>query len=489
MLGPALAVAAASLAIGGPPTVVPELPVRCAEADDWYTLALACDPDGDARELALTLGTATTRHVAPGVRVMNSAEPLLPGETLTLTWRHPSSRAILAVAAKAPAGVRRVVLGLPGAPERVDVTAQADGGLHVVTPSAAMDVPAPRPDPADDLWHPRTARAAAEQLLRAVDRMDRSVWARKTLCAAMDRRLFSFFEPQVGVDRREYACHGILQLVIFADENVPKVVSTTHRGLTLDVRGGRAVASTRLVHRFERYDDPRRLAIRARVLLVRDGGGVWRLGTVSALLPLTAVDDPHHVDSDRDLARENRAFDLLGRSIAVSLGRLEAKRAAASVEGVAAVPCSPQLVSDRAGDVVVNGESQFHARAQGAHPDVDVIGFAAVGRCVVLRTTAPLPPTFTLHVDDQGNDRAFDVRVTAGRTLVEETTNVNDGVDPVPLRGVVAHLGVDGMALALPAELSGKVAMSLVDGDREVAYGDFVSSVPVATPRCARPTC
>ena len=35
--------------------------------------------------------------------------------------------------------------------------------------------------------------------------------------------------------------------------------------------------------------DPERLAVHARVLLVRDAQGIWRLGTVEPLLPLVAT--------------------------------------------------------------------------------------------------------------------------------------------------------------------------------------------------------
>jgi hypothetical protein len=48
---------------------------------------------------------------------------------------------------------------------------------------------------------------------------------------------------------------------------------------------------TRLVHRY-RSDDPtgpRRIAVNARALLVRDATGVWRPATSETLFPLTAV--------------------------------------------------------------------------------------------------------------------------------------------------------------------------------------------------------
>jgi hypothetical protein len=490
MLGPALAVVAASLSVGGPPTVLPDLPGVCVASGGADAIALACDPQRRARQIDLTLGVArASRKLGLGIAERSGAEPLLPGETLTLTWRHPSASAVLSVQAKTPAGVRRVVLGLPRAPERVTVTARPDGGLRVDTSAGGRDVAPPPPEPsAAELWHPRTARAAAFQLLGAVDRMGWSVGARTTLCASMDPGVRSYFEPQIGDYGEEYPCEAIVDSMLFGDENVPRAVSTTHRGLAVEIHGGRAVVSTRLVHRFRKYDDPRRLSIRARVLLVRDGHGIWRLGTLASLLPLVAVDDPHHVDSWDDLEREYLAWVKAGRRVVAHLTRLETRRGAATVQSVAAAPCAAPLVSEPVGDVVVDG-SYDRARDQSSHSDVDAVAFAAVGRCLVLQTTAALPSTFSVDLSDEGTGRAFDIKVTDGRTLVEETTDVNDGVDPKPLRGVVAHLGPDGLVLALPATLSGKVRIELSDERPGVAYGDVITSAPAPTRRCARPTC
>lgn len=361
--------------------------------------------------------------------------------------------------------------------------------LAAVAASLSLGAAAPRAQlSADEQWHPRTAHAAAVRLLGAVDRMDSSVRARKTLCAAMDPGVRAYFEPQVAGYRNEATCDELLELLIFADEDVPKVVSTTHRGHSLEIHGGRAILSTRLVHRFHSYDDPRRLAIPARVLLVRDGQGSWRMATLTSLLPLVAVDDPHHVDTPDDLEHEYLAWVRAGRKIAASLRRLVARRAAATVHNVAAAPCAPPLSSDPVGDVVVDG-SDKRVPDQVAHADVDIVGFAAVGHCLALRTSAPLPPTFGVYLDDEGIGRSFEITVIGGRTLVQETTDVNDGVYPKPLHGIVAHAGPDGLVIALPVALSGKVRIALSDERPDVAYEDVVTSVRASIRRCARPTC
>jgi hypothetical protein len=361
--------------------------------------------------------------------------------------------------------------------------------LAVVAASLSLGGSPSGPHPsADELWHPRTARAAAVQLLGAVDRMDTSVRARKTLCAAIDRGVFAYFEPQVAGYHNEATCDQVLELLIFADEDVPKAVSTTHHGHSLELHGGRAVLSTRLVHRFRKYDDQRPVAIPARVLLVRDGQGIWRLATLASLLPLVAVDDPHHVDTADDLEHEYLAWVRAGRRLMAHLTRLVARRAAATVDNVAAAPCAPPLASDPTGDVVVDG-SYERAPDQAAHADVDVVGFAGVGRCLALRTSAPVPATFSVDLYDEGTGRSFDITVSGGRTLLEETTDVNDDVDPKPLHGIVAHAGPDGLAIALPFALSGKVRIELSVEGAGVAYADVVTSVPASTRRCAHPTC
>jgi len=237
-----------ALAVGGPAGAAPltraSVPDFCRDWDGDRTVALACDPDRRARAIRLDLGA---EHAAPthelGVGQFDGAEPLQAGETLTLTWSHPSSHAVLEVTVAAPEGPRDIVLDLRARPARVEVTAQPGGALHVTTPAGTGTVPAP-PAPAAVSWQPRTARAAATQLLSAVDRMERSTAALRTLCAALDRDVFAFFELLFG-DPQRYPCASGLALYVFGDENVPKPTSTVHRGLALAVHRGRARTTRR----------------------------------------------------------------------------------------------------------------------------------------------------------------------------------------------------------------------------------------------------
>src|SRR6266545_4606051 len=100
MLRALTAAALAALALAAPaaaaPLTRPSVPGFCRGWDGDRVVALACDPDRKARAIRLDLGA---EHAAPthelGVGQFDGAEPLQPGETLTLTWSHASARAVL----------------------------------------------------------------------------------------------------------------------------------------------------------------------------------------------------------------------------------------------------------------------------------------------------------------------------------------------------------------------------------------------------------
>jgi len=472
MLRALTAAAVAALALSAPagaaPLTRPGVPGFCREWDGDRVVALACDPDRKARAIRLDLGA---EHAAPthelGVGQFDGAEPLQAGETLTLSWTHPSSRAVLAVMVAGPEGPREVVLDLRARPARVEVTAQAGGALQVTTPVGSATVPAPAA-PGEVAWQPRTASAAATQLLAAVDRMERSITALRTLCAALDRDVFAYFELLFG-DPQRYPCASGLAFYVFGDENVPRPTSTVHRGSSLAVHRGRALLSTSLTHRYESLaqGDPERLVVRARVLLVRDAQGIWRLATITPLLPLFAVQ--HRAPyTDAELARVYRGAARDGRKSAADAARLEAQRAAATVDGAASAPCVVAQKGDRSGDVVVQ-ESDFRARDQAAHAGVDLVGVGVAGRCVALRSAGPLPTSFEVHLRDE-RQHQLAVTVVDGRVLVQDASD--DDTGPTPIAGVAAHLDADGLVLALPLALSGTVDAMLSIELGELSYSD-----------------
>jgi hypothetical protein len=450
------------------PTVLPALPSGCREWSGDRVVALACDPQGEARSIRLELGATRGRPThALGIGQIAGAEPLQPGERLTLRWDRPSSRAVLALSTVAPNGPRLVVVGLRARPERVDVAVQAGGELKVTTSTGDLTVPA-RPAPAAVDWQPRSARAAATGILSAVDRLEQSGGARRTLCAALDRDVFQRFELLFG-DPAKYPCASGLTFYVFGDENVPRPTATIHRGSALAVRGGRALLSTTLAHRYQPYSntDPQRLVVQARVLLVRDAQGIWRLATIEPLLPLVATDHRRPF-SDAELNRLYRTDAREGRSAAAAAARLQARRDAATVDGSGPAPCSVATDADPAGDVTVE-ESPFRARDQRANAGLDLVGVGLAGRCLVLRTAGPLLERFeiVLQGDDDGEMK---VTVANGRVLVEDTSQEDDL--PHPLPGTAAHLDADGLVLSLPQELRRPATVSLGVERDDVIYSD-----------------
>src|SRR3954447_20582085 len=138
---------------GAAPLTRPQLPAECRDAGGDDVVALACDPAHRATQTHLRLGAAEGRHsYGAGIARLAGAEPLQAGETVSLRWRHPSAHAVLSVTAMAPQRPRRVILNLRARPESVDVTAQADGSLVVVTPAGSVTV-AP-PASLDAPWEP-----------------------------------------------------------------------------------------------------------------------------------------------------------------------------------------------------------------------------------------------------------------------------------------------------------------------------------------------
>jgi hypothetical protein len=461
----------ASLALAAPAGAAPltrhELPAECRDAGGEYVVALACDPERRAAQTHLRLGAAEGRHsYGRGIARLAGAEPLQPGETVSLRWLHPSARAVLSVTAMAPEHPRTVILDLRSRPASVDVTAQADGSLLVVTPAGGATV-AP-PASLDVPWQPRTAHAAAVQLLDAVDRMERSSRALATLCAALDREVFAYYELLFG-DPQRYPCPSGLGFFVFGDENVPRPTSTVHRGAALAIHRGRAVLRTTLTHRYHPYSDgdPRRLAVHARVLLVRDAHGIWRLATVEPLLALVAVSH-RRAFTDAELARLYRHGAAEGRKAAADAVRRDAARSAATVDAAGPAPCAVTLAGDDAGDVVVQ-ESEFRARDQASSAGVDLVGAGVAGRCLAVRSAGPLPARFTVSLLDARN-RALQVSVADGRAVVLDTTD--EDAAPKPLPGAAAHLDPDGLVVALPAALSGTVKVTLALERSEISFSD-----------------
>jgi hypothetical protein len=373
---------------------------------------------------------------------------------------------VLSVLAMAPERPRRVILDLRGRPASVDVAARADGSLQVTTPTGTVTVP---PPPSLDVsWQPRSARAAAAQLLRAVDHLEASLRARATLCAALDRAVFPYYQL-LFLDPERYPCFSGLTFFVFGDENVPVVTSTVHHGSALAVHGGRAILRTTLTHRYipNSTSDPRRLTVRTRVLLVRDAQGIWRLATVDPLLPLVAVGHRRPY-TDAELARAHRHDLAEARKAAAAAARRDAARQAATVDTSGPAPCAVASAADPRGDVVV--AERDPARDQAAVAGVDLVGAGLTGRCLGVRAAGPLPARFTVALHDASFERELEVAVADGRAVVLDTTD--EDAPPKPLPGAAARLDPDGLVVALPVALAGTVSVTLGVERSEVGYSD-----------------
>jgi hypothetical protein len=423
------------------------LPGACDEDTD-QVIAFACDPAHRASAPVLTLGTKSGQR-------LEGAEALQPGETVTLTWSHPSPRSVLFLNVASPTvGTHGVIVNLRQSAERVVVTV-GDGGSLTVTPGGVV----PAAERARVAWGPRTPRAAARLVLHAVRHMERSVLAVQTLCASLPGGVRDYYT--FGSPSDDEQCLGSMALFIHGDENVPGVVSTHAAGLRLKVDGSRAVMRTRLVHRYRPQSpgEKRRIAVNARALLVRDSTGVWWLATPETMFPLTAVVH-RRAFRDSELREVYRFSARRGRRWTGHNARIKRQATARLVPS----PCSVSAVADPPGDVSV--ETVEPARDQARHSGGDLLAAGFDGRCLTLRTVGPLPAAFSVVIDSAHPN----IRVANG---VVEVYDGDQADELKPIRGATAHLDANGLTVLLPR--SAQVDDLELDVDvNDVRYGDTV---------------
>jgi hypothetical protein len=386
---------------------------------------------------------------------LRGAEALQAGETVTLTWSHPSTRAVLYLDVASPAiGTHGVIVNLRQGAERV-VVKVGDGGSLVVTPGGAVP-PALRPGAT---WEPRTPRAAARLILQAVRHMERSVTAVQALCASLPGGVRDYYT--FGTPTDDEQCLQSMALFVHGDENVPRVVSTHASGLSVKVDGSEAVMRTRLVHRYRSDDptDPRRIAVNGRALLVRDATGIWRLATPETMFPLTAVVH-RRAFSDGELREVYRFTARRGRQWTGHQLRIRRQATARPAPS----PCSVSSITDPAGDVLV--ETVEPARDQTAHSGGDAVSGGFDGRCLTVRVAGPLPAAFTVTSGSGVTVSVADgtVRVFSG-DLEDEAT---------PIRGAVADLGTSTLTVLLPRRVTVDDVDVVVDLNG-VRYGDTLT--------------
>ena len=257
---------------------------------------LACDrrrERADAIRLRPRRRSTRRRRHEPGVGRCDSDEPLQARRDRRCAGATRRSHADLdAVQRRMPSRRRaaRVILDLRAPARRASqVTAQPDGSLQV--DDAAGTVTVRRAASLDGrVRQPRTARAAADAAAcRAVDRLERSPRRLRTLCAALDRDVFPYYELLLRRSRALPVRERPGLLRVRRRERPGARRSTAHRGAALR----RASRPGRAEHDADApLHEP--VAVRSAsawssargVLLVRDAQGIWRLATIEPLLPL-----------------------------------------------------------------------------------------------------------------------------------------------------------------------------------------------------------
>ena len=306
--------------------------------------------------------------------------------------------------------------------------------------------------------------------------MERSIAALRTLCAALDRDVFSFYELLFG-DPQRYPCIERAGLQRVRRRERPAAdVDAPSRGSRFAVHRGRALLSTSLTAPLH---EP--VAGRSRAPASSARGcswcatprGIWRLATIEPLLAAarrhsTATPTPTRSSCGCTATTPGRAARAPRPR-----ARLEARRAAATVDGAAPAPCAVAQKGDPGGDVVVQ-ESRFRARDQAAHAGVDLVGAgvsAAAWPCARPAAARELrgPPARRARARP-GRHRRRRARARAGRLRRRR--------GPKPIAGVAAHLDADG--------LRARAAARPLEHGRRDARASSSASCPTATTRGSR---
>jgi hypothetical protein len=428
-----LAAPVANAAAAQAPTLR-SLPHACERINYGISLATVCDPEGRAADIRLAVGKYRGHRFGRGLASLDSYEALQPGETLTVRWRHPSRRTVLVVRAFGIEYAPWVTLDMHAQPRWVRVTSRPDGGLDVLTPSGVQQLSPPPPIPTPN-WQAKSPQLAAEQLLDAVDHIERSLTATRTVCASLESDVLLEYSLGAGGDPKLRVCVGGLpQQIVGID--YPLAVSTHHHGSTLRVNGDVAILTTRLTHQYERVDSRRfRRTVTVSVLLLRDAEGVWRLATPRPLMPAQAL-RRHKPYTSANLFKQFRYEASWGRALA----KRYTDSLKATVPFAPAAPCMARTVRDDARDVLVNHDAP--ARDQSARAGLYLREVGSEGDCLVVRTAGALPSSFQLDLNE------VLIEVDGG------TVRVFDGQHDGPLSGVVAYVNGNEFVIRLPDEVA-----------------------------------
>ena len=257
------------------------------------------------------------------------------------------------------------------------------------------------------------ARAAATQLLAAVDRMERSTAALRTLCAALDRDVFSIFELLFG-DPQRYPC--VERPGLHRVRRRERARGRRRRSIAGSrspcIAAGR-VLSTTLTHRYDPYRSPIRSASSSTraccSCATPRGSGAWRRSSRCCRSTPSGTASAY---TDAELARLYRPDAADGPQDAPpAAARLQPPRARR--------PPSTRPRPRRARRA--GRRSRGRRRGPGVRVPRARPGRARrrgprrprrLGRCVALRSAGPLPARFDVHLRDE---RAHELEVARGR--------------------------------------------------------------------------
>lgn len=477
-------------------TTSPVLQLACAERLGSENAVFACDPQGGGRRISLRLGeeqvslytddasiVATHSELGDGAsRSIGRDEPLHAGETVVLDWPAPSARAELAIKAFTPYGVRTVVLRLSWRPEHVEVTVRSDGSLEVVSPERTEVVAAPTaPRPESSFWQVRSAREAADRVLWVVDHLaDRgqSDAVMHTLCAGLHPDIYAFYgiaRQLRGVDIPDdlrWSCTEEMSGRAYDLEGVFELRSSRHVGRSLRVSGRRAVLRTTIVNRFRLNEGFVRAVIHARVLLIKDRQGIWRLASFNAVLP--ALNQPAIPREEDEYAGRSldRWYQYQRREAAgfqAAYDREQADRRAARVAAGTQPPCTVGWRVDPEKDVEVEISDRVTRRPL-EHLDVDLVAAGFGGRCLGVRTSGALPTRFKIWLSV--GDQAYHVLVDRGhRTVLATRGTFEDHVVPGIEASISDHELIVRFARAIPVN-PGSAALGIAASPMGIRYSD-----------------
>jgi hypothetical protein len=420
--------------------------------------ATACDPGKKARDIVLAFGSTRVFKHRNSARLA-SPEPLLPGETVVLSWKHPSKRAELIVNVATPTGPRTVILGLFWRPATVSVTAENSGALHVVTPTRSAIVPADSASRID--WNERDPKHAAKRILGAAARLERSYLARLTFCTALHPEIAAayqqFTDDVFGADECAQSDSRPDGLIHYSAMRV-RVLGTI---ALLKAKVRTSVSNSR--------GRSRHVTRRISVLLAKDAAGVWRLATPEQLLPYSS--------RPASLKRLRRVFEnakIKAREYTTAHDD-DVRLFTTPVALEASPPCSSAVVPDPSADVFVSDnsddkENSARARHQDDHAGIDITGAGITGDCLVINTRGKhaVPSVFVLD----GNDPLVIYRSSAGLTVINVVDGGDEDSSEVPATGIHAYESDHDIVIKVPYSFGRSQQLYTSDSYRRIDYSD-----------------